>query len=154
MDRVVRQAEEFFGEAIVELERINTHHNFTEHETHFGRDVWLSRKGAISAKLGEAGLIPGSMGTASYVVVGRGNKLALESSPHGAGRRFSRTTARRTFTHEQLREAMAGIEFRDTEAFLDEIPAAYKDIDVVMADASDLVEVRHTLRQILNVKGD
>jgi tRNA-splicing ligase RtcB len=154
MDRVVRQAEEFFGEAIVELERINTHHNFTEHETHFGRDVWLSRKGAISAKLGEAGLIPGSMGTASYVVVGKGNKLALDSSPHGAGRRFSRTTARRTFTHEQLREAMAGIEFRDTEAFLDEIPAAYKDIDVVMADASDLVEVRHTLRQILNVKGD
>jgi tRNA-splicing ligase RtcB len=154
MDRVVRQVQEFFGERVVELERINTHHNFTEHETHFGRDVWLSRKGAISAKLGEAGLIPGSMGTASYVVVGKGNKLALESSPHGAGRRFSRTTARKTFTHEQLREAMVGIEFRDTDAFLDEIPAAYKDIDVVMADASDLVEVRHTLRQILNVKGN
>lgn len=154
MDRVVRQVQEFFGEPVVELERINTHHNFTEHETHFGRDVWLSRKGAISAKLGEAGLIPGSMGTASYVVVGKGNKLALESSPHGAGRRFSRTTARKTFTHEQLREAMVGIEFRDTDAFLDEIPAAYKDIDVVMADAADLVEVRHTLRQILNVKGN
>jgi len=154
MDRVVRQVSEFFGESVVEAERINTHHNFTEHEKHFGRDVWLSRKGAISAKLGEPGLIPGSMGTASYVVTGKGNALALESSPHGAGRRFSRTTARKTFTHEQLREAMTGIEYRDTDAFLDEIPAAYKDIDRVMADASDLVEVRHTLHQILNVKGN
>ncbi len=154
MDRVIRQATEYFGEPVNELERINTHHNFTEHETHFGREVWLSRKGAISAKLGEPGLIPGSMGTASYVVTGKGNKLALESSPHGAGRQYSRSVARRTFTHEQLREAMVGIEFRDTDAFLDEIPQAYKDIDQVMADASELVEVRHTLRQILNVKGD
>jgi tRNA-splicing ligase RtcB len=154
MDRVIRQATEFFGEPVDELERINTHHNFTEHEKHFGKDVWLSRKGAISAKLGEPGLIPGSMGTASYVVVGKGNKLALESSPHGAGRRYSRSAARKTFTHEQLREAMVGIEFRDTDAFLDEIPQAYKDIDQVMADAADLVEVQHTLHQILNVKGD
>jgi tRNA-splicing ligase RtcB len=154
MDRVIRQATEFFGEPVDELERINTHHNFTEHEKHFGKDVWLSRKGAISAKLGEMGLIPGSMGTASYVVVGKGNKLALESSPHGAGRRYSRSAARKTFTHEQLREAMVGIEFRDTDAFLDEIPQAYKDIDQVMADAADLVEVQHTLHQILNVKGD
>jgi tRNA-splicing ligase RtcB len=154
MDRVVRQVSEFFGEPVQEAERINTHHNFTEHEKHFGKNVWLSRKGAISAKLGEPGLIPGSMGTASYVVVGKGNKLALESSPHGAGRRFSRTTARKTFTHEQLREAMVGIEYRDTDAFLDEIPQAYKDIDQVMADAADLVEVRHTLHQILNVKGN
>ena len=154
MDRVVRQVSEFFGEPVKEAERINTHHNFTEHEKHFGKNVWLSRKGAISAKLGEPGLIPGSMGTASYVVVGKGNKLALESSPHGAGRRFSRTAARKTFTHEQLREAMVGIEYRDTDAFLDEIPQAYKDIDQVMADAADLVEVRHTLHQILNVKGN
>jgi tRNA-splicing ligase RtcB (3'-phosphate/5'-hydroxy nucleic acid ligase) len=154
MDRVVRQVSEFFGEPVVESERINTHHNFTEHEKHFGRDVWLSRKGAISAKLGEPGLIPGSMGTASYVVTGKGNAMALESSPHGAGRRFSRTTARKTFTHEQLREAMIGIEFRDTDAFLDEIPQAYKDIDQVMSDAADLVEVRHTLHQLLNVKGN
>jgi tRNA-splicing ligase RtcB len=154
MDRVIRQVSEFFDEPVREAERINTHHNFTEHEKHFGKDVWLSRKGAISAKLGEPGLIPGSMGTASYVVVGKGNKLALESSPHGAGRQYSRSAARKTFTHEQLREAMAGIEFRDTDAFLDEIPQAYKDIDRVMADAADLVEVRHTLHQILNVKGD
>ncbi|MCL2516199.1 MAG: RtcB family protein, partial [Microbacteriaceae bacterium] len=108
----------------------------------------------ISARAGEPGLIPGSMGTASYVVAGLGNPVALESSPHGAGRAFSRSAARKAFTHEQLREAMKGIEFRDTDAFLDEIPAAYKDIDRVMADAADLVEVVHTLRQIVNVKGD
>ncbi|MGV8885127.1 MAG: RtcB family protein [Microbacteriaceae bacterium] len=154
MDRVIRQASEFFGEAIVEAERINCHHNFTERENHFGKNVWLSRKGAISAKLGQPGLIPGSMGTASYVVSGLGNKRALESSPHGAGRQFSRSAARRSFTHEQLREAMVGIEYRDTSAFIDEIPQAYKPIDQVMADAADLVEVRHTLRQIVNVKGD
>ena len=94
------------------------------------------------------------MGTASYVVEGLGNKLGLDSSPHGAGRVYSRSKARKTFTHEQLREAMVGIEFRDTEAFLDEIPQAYKPIDQVMADAADLVTVRHTLRQLVNVKGD
>jgi tRNA-splicing ligase RtcB len=94
------------------------------------------------------------MGTASYVVVGKGNKLALNSSPHGAGRNFSRSAARRQFTAEQLREAMAGIEYRDTDAFIDEIPQAYKDIDQVMSDAADLVEVRHTLHQLLNVKGN
>lgn len=154
MDRVVRQLAEWMREPVVELKRVNCHHNFTQLEHHFGKDVWLSRKGAISARLGELGLVPGSMGTASYVVEGLGNPLALESSPHGAGRTYSRSAARRTFTHEQLREAMTGIEFRDTDAFLDEIPAAYKDIDQVMADAADLVRIVHTLRQILNVKGD
>ncbi|RFA07668.1 RNA-splicing ligase RtcB [Subtercola boreus] len=154
MDRVIRQLSDFMGDAVEDVERINCHHNFTQKETHFGKSVWLSRKGAISARAGQAGLIPGSMGTASYVVAGRGNVLALESSPHGAGRSHSRSAARREFTHEQLREAMVGIEFRDTAAFIDEIPAAYKPIDQVMADAADLVEVRHTLRQILNVKGD
>ena len=94
------------------------------------------------------------MGTASYVVAGKGNPLSLHSSPHGAGRQFSRSAARKRFTVEQLREAMTGIEFRDTDAFLDEIPQAYKPIDQVMADAADLVEVRHTLRQLVNVKGD
>ena len=114
-------------------EEINCHHNYTEQEKHFGKEVWLSRKGAISARHGEPGLIPGSMGTASYVVVGKGNRLALNSSPHGAGRAHSRAAARRPFTREQLREAMAGIEYRDTDAFIDEIPMAYKDIDQVMA---------------------
>jgi tRNA-splicing ligase RtcB len=154
MDRVIAAAGEHMGEAVVEAERVNCHHNFTEQETHFGKRVWVSRKGAIRAGVGDAGLIPGSMGTASYVVTGKGDKLSLCSSPHGAGRNHSRSAARRLFTHEQLREAMRGIEYRDTDAFIDEIPAAYKDIDVVMADAADLVEVRHTLHQIVNVKGD
>ncbi|MDI3331192.1 MAG: RtcB family protein [Micrococcus sp.] len=154
MDRVLRQVSEWAGTEVQEQERINCHHNFTESEYHFGRQVWVSRKGAIRATAGEPGLIPGSMGTASYVVTGKGNALSLNSSPHGAGRTYSRKKARRTFTLAQLREAMAGIEYRDTEAFLDEIPAAYKPIDQVMADSADLVSVRHTLRQIVNVKGD
>ena len=94
------------------------------------------------------------MGTASYVVAGKGHPPSLNSAPHGAGRQYSRTAARKTFTADDLRASMVGIEYRDTDAFIDEIPAAYKDIDVVMADAADLVEVRHTLRQLVNVKGD
>lgn len=154
MDRVVACAAEWFGAPVVEHERIQCHHNFTQRERHFGEDVWLSRKGAIEATAGKPGLIPGSMGTASYVVVGRGEPRSLNSSPHGAGRNYSRSKARKTFTAEQLRKAMVGIEYRDTDAFLDEIPQAYKPIDQVMADAADLVEVRHTLHQIINVKGD
>jgi tRNA-splicing ligase RtcB (3'-phosphate/5'-hydroxy nucleic acid ligase) len=153
MDRVVACFAEWHG-PVEELERVQCHHNYTSRETHFGKEVWLSRKGAIDAAPGVPGLIPGSMGDASYVVVGKGNRLALNSSPHGAGRNYSRTAARRRFTREQLREAMAGIEYRDTAAFIDEIPQAYKPIDVVMRDAADLVEVRHTLRQLVNVKGD
>jgi tRNA-splicing ligase RtcB len=154
MDRVVRQFADWVGAPVEEQERINCHHNFTQRERHFGKDVWLSRKGAISARAGQAGLVPGSMGTASYVVEGKGNPVALESSPHGAGRAWSRSAARKKFTHDELRTAMEGIEYRDTDAFLDEIPAAYKPIDQVMADAADLVTIRHTLRQIVNVKGD
>ncbi|VTR75439.1 RtcB family protein [Cellulomonas hominis] len=154
MDRVVAAAGAFVGEDVVEAERVNCHHNFTEQEEHAGRRVWVSRKGAIRARAGDAGLIPGSMGTASYVVVGKGEPQSLCSSPHGAGRAYSRSAARRQFTRAQLREAMRGIEYRDTDAFLDEIPAAYKDIDQVMADAADLVEVRHVLHQLVNVKGD
>jgi tRNA-splicing ligase RtcB len=154
MDRVVDCVSEHLGVAVEERERINCHHNFTQRERHFGAEVWLSRKGAIEARIGQLGLIPGSMGTASYVVAGRGNAASMNSSPHGAGRAYSRTRARKTFTHAQLRAAMTGIEFRDTDAFLDEIPAAYKDIDQVMSDAADLVTVRHTLRQLVNVKGD
>ena len=154
MDRVITCFEEFIDEDVIEQEQINCHHNFTQKEHHFNKDVWLTRKGAIQADEGRPGLIPGSMGTASYVVAGRGNKLSLNSSPHGAGRNYSRSAARKTFTIEQLREAMKGIEYRDTDAFLDEIPQAYKDIDVVMRDAADLVEIKHTLHQIVNVKGD
>ncbi|MET0469054.1 MAG: RtcB family protein [Aeromicrobium sp.] len=155
MDRVVTCFADWMGIADVgRLEEINCHHNYTTREKHFGKDVWLSRKGAIDASEGVMGLIPGSMGTRSYVVAGKGNPVALNSSPHGAGREYSRSRARKAFTQDDLRVAMGDIEYRDTAAFIDEIPAAYKDIDVVMQDAADLVEVRHTLRQIVNVKGD
>ena len=155
MDRVAACFAEWAGLDYVERrQEINCHHNYTMQEKHFGKDVWLSRKGAIDASEGTRGLIPGSMGTRSYVVVGKGNRLALNSSPHGAGREYSRSAARKAFTHDDLRVAMGDIEYRDTDAFVDEIPAAYKDIDVVMNDAKDLVEVRYVLRQIVNVKGD
>jgi tRNA-splicing ligase RtcB len=154
MDRLIRCVADWIGTDVEQLERINCHHNFTQQEHHFGKDVWVSRKGAIEASAGRPGLIPGSMGTASYVVEGKGNPLSLNSSPHGAGRNYSRSAARKRFTMDQLREAMMGIEFRDTPAFLDEIPQAYKDIDQVMADAADLVEIKHTLHQLVNVKGD
>jgi len=154
MDRTLRQLAEFMGTAVLEQERVQCHHNYTVKERHWGKDVWCSRKGAIDASEGTPGLIPGSMGTASYVVTGKGNAVSLNSSPHGAGRSYSRTAARKKFTGDQLRAAMAGIEYRDSDAFLDEMPAAYKDIDQVMADASELVQVRHTLHQVVNVKGD
>jgi tRNA-splicing ligase RtcB len=154
MDRLVSCFEDWVGSEVRREQEVNCHHNYTERERHFGKQVWLSRKGAIDASAGTWGLVPGSMGTRSYVVQGRGNPMSLNSSPHGAGREYSRSRARRTFTVEDLRDAMGDIEFRDTAAFVDEIPAAYKDIDVVMRDAEDLVEVRHVLRQVVNVKGD
>lgn len=154
MDRLIKDFSHFMGSGVKELERINCHHNFTVKEKIFGKEVWLSRKGAINANKGVMGLIPGSMGTASYVVEGKGNHMSFSSSPHGAGRVYSRSQARKTFTIDQLKEAMKGIEYRETDAFLDEIPQAYKDIDQIMKDADDLVEIKHTLRQIVNVKGD
>ena len=155
MNRVARCLEKWIGTPLDALcEQIECHHNYTEREKHFHKEVWLSRKGAIDASKGRPGLIPGSMGTASYIVEGLGNKLSLNSSPHGAGRNFSRSVARKTFTREQLDAAMEGIEWGRSDAFLDEIPGAYKPIDTVMADAADLVEIKHTLRQIVNVKGD
>jgi tRNA-splicing ligase RtcB len=154
MDRVLECIEDTFsGEKLVEDGRVNCHHNFTEQEMHFGKKVWVSRKGAIEAREGQLGLIPGSMGTASYVVIGRGNKLSLNSSPHGAGRRFSRRVARETFSQADLREAMGDIVYRDDVAFVDEHPGAYKDIDVVMQDSIELVDVVHEFHQIVNVKG-
>lgn len=153
------------GEPVQRLEVVNCHHNYTEQMTgeQLARwkrpkgshgHVWLSRKGAIDATEGRPGLIPGSMGTASYVVTGLGNPLSLNSSPHGAGREYSRSRARKEFTRAQLDTAMQGIEWGRSDAFLDEIPGAYKDIDVVMADAESLVRVEHVLRQLVNVKGD
>lgn len=154
MDRLISAFETWVGGTIEQSERVNCHHNYTEHEKHYGKEVWLSRKGAIDATAGKLGLVPGSMGTRSYVVEGLGNPLSFNSSPHGAGREFSRSAARKHFTREQLEEAMVGIEWSHSDAFRDEIPGAYKDIDVVMEDAKDLVKIRHTLRQIINVKGD
>ena len=154
MDRLGTAFAEWVGEEIVVEQRINCHHNYTEAATVYDRDVWLSRKGAINAEPGRPGLIPGSMGTASYVVTGKGYPPSLSSSPHGAGREYSRSAARKTFTRQQLDTAMEGIEWRHTDAFLDEIPQAYKPIDQVMADAADLVEIQHTLHQLVNVKGD
>ncbi|MGW0175107.1 RtcB family protein [Rhodococcus sp. NPDC003322] len=136
-----------------ETERTNCHHNYTRQETHGGEQVWLTRKGAVDAHVGVRAVIPGSMGTHSYVVEGLGNADGLCSAPHGAGRRFSRTEAKRRFTRADLRARMVGIEYRDSAEFIDEIPDAYKDIETVMSDARDLVRVVHELRQILNVKG-
>jgi tRNA-splicing ligase RtcB len=154
MDRVADATADFMGEAVERAEHVSCHHNYTEQERHGGEDVWLSRKGAIDASEGRLGLIPGSMGDASYVVVGKGSVPALRSAPHGAGRSYSRTAARKRFSLADLTERMAGIEWSGSAEFLDEHPSAYKPIDQVMADAADLVEVRHTLRQLVNVKGD
>jgi tRNA-splicing ligase RtcB (3'-phosphate/5'-hydroxy nucleic acid ligase) len=140
--------------AVIEVDRINCHHNYSTVERHGGKDVWITRKGAINANKGVRAVIPGSMGTRSYIVTGLGNKAGLCSAPHGAGRRFSRTEARKRFTADDLARAMRGIEYRHGEAWIDEIPGAYKDIDVVMDDARELVTIDFELRQILNVKGE
>lgn len=154
MDRVVSAFEWWTGEQVQRLDDVNCHHNYTSREKHYGKDLIVSRKGAIDAHEGVMGLIPGSMGTASYVVKGKGSAAGLCSAPHGAGRDYSRSQARKTFTMDQLEKRMEGIEWRRTNAFIDEIPDAYKDIYQVMADSSDLVEVVHTLHQLVNVKGD
>ena len=138
----------------LEQERIECHHNFTQWENHQGVNVLVSRKGAIQAKHGQLGLIPGSMGTQSYVVRGLGNKASFNTAPHGAGRAMSRRQARNSFDMNDFDREMQGIEVRRSQAFLDELPGAYKDIDLVMAQSSDLVETVHTLRQAVNVKGD
>jgi tRNA-splicing ligase RtcB len=159
MDRMLRElSHHVYGqdgsEHDLELSRINCHHNFTQTERHFGQEVWVTRKGAIEARVGMRGMIPGSMGTHSYIVTGLGNTQAFESAPHGAGRRMSRTKARAAHTMKDLEAAMVGIEFRRSKVLLDEIPGAYKDIDQVMEHARDLVRIDHTLRQIVNCKGD
>ena len=141
-------------QAEIEQVRINCHHNFTQQEHHFGENVWLTRKGAIQMKQGQKGVIPGSMRTRSYIVSGLGNEMAYHSAPHGAGRRFSRAEAFRRFAMEDFKKAMAGIECRHSAKLIDELPMAYKDIDEVMENSKELVKVEHTLRQVVNVKGD
>jgi tRNA-splicing ligase RtcB len=132
---------------------VNCHHNYVERETHYGESVWLTRKGAIRAGKGELGIIPGSMGARSYIVRGKGSAEAFDSCAHGAGRRMSRTQAERQFSLADLAAQTEGVVCRKDQGVLDEIPGAYKDIDAVMANQSDLVEVVHTLKQVLCVKG-
>jgi tRNA-splicing ligase RtcB (3'-phosphate/5'-hydroxy nucleic acid ligase) len=134
-------------------EAINCHHNYVEKEHHFGRNLWVTRKGAIRAREGDLGIIPGSMGQRSYIVRGKGNQDSYCSCSHGAGRTMSRTKARAMFTVDDLIKQTEGVECRKDDAVLDEIPSSYKDIDVVMSNQTDLVEVLHTLKQVLCVKG-
>lgn len=159
MDRVLRDISYHIFKnpddvARFELSRINCHHNFTQVEEHFGEKVWVTRKGAIEATEGKLGMIPGSMGTNSYIVSGLANKMSFNSAPHGAGRRMSRAKAKAAFTMVDFDKAMSGIEHRRSDVLLDELPMAYKDIDAVMENAKELVKVEIVLKQILNVKGD
>jgi tRNA-splicing ligase RtcB len=158
MYRLTAEFEAWIDERVIVSERINCHHNYTERYLPAGQEdpadaVWLSRKGAIDASAGTLGLIPGSMGVASYVVEGLGNWQSLDSAPHGAGRLHSRGSAKRTFTLDQMESDMKGIEWAHDVRLLDETPAAYKPITQVIDDARDLVDVVHELHPILNVKG-
>jgi tRNA-splicing ligase RtcB len=140
-------------EFIITQEAINCHHNYVERENHFGRNLWVTRKGAIRAREGDLGIIPGSMGQRSYIVRGKGNLESYCSCSHGAGRSMSRSAARKKFTLADLSAQTAGVECRKDDAVLDEIPGAYKDIDVVMDNQRDLIDVVHVLKQVLCVKG-
>jgi RNA-splicing ligase RtcB len=142
-------------ERAMTVQVINCHHNYTERERHHGRDLWITRKGAIKAGAGDLGVIPGSMGTDTYIVRGKGNPESYHSSSHGAGRRMSRGQAKRTLNPEGLRTAMKGKTWNASSApaLVDEAPQAYKDIRRVMADQSDLTAVVHVLHQVLNYKG-
>lgn len=133
--------------------RVDCHHNFTQQEHHYDKNVWVTRKGAVSAREGQFGIIPGSMGTRSYIVMGKGNPESFCSCSHGAGRSMSRNQAKKRFTIEDHAKATEGVECRKDADVIDETPMAYKDIDLVMAAQSDLVEIAYTLKQILCVKG-
>jgi tRNA-splicing ligase RtcB len=132
---------------------VNCHHNYTTREKHYGENVWLTRKGAVCARKGVMGIIPGSMGARSFIVEGKGNSESFDSCSHGAGRAMSRTEAKKTFTLDDHIAATAGVECRKDLGVIDETPGAYKDIDAVMAAQSSLVDIKHTLKQIMCVKG-
>lgn len=141
------------GKPFGALMRVNCHHNYVSHEEHFGEKVYVTRKGAVSARKGQLGIIPGSMGTSSYIVEGLGNPESFSSCSHGAGRRMSRHAAKKKFSERDLEAQTAGVECRKDRGVLDEIPGAYKDIDRVMKDQEDLVTVKAKLKQVLCVKG-
>ena len=155
MNALIGVLRETTGRPVKERRRINCHHNYTERERHGDRDLWITRKGAIRAAVGDEGVIPGSMGTSSYIVSGLGNASSYNSAAHGAGRRYGRKAAKREFTVEQLAEAMEGRVWQRSKAeqLLDEAPMAYKDIAQVMEDQADLVHIEHKLDAIVNYKG-
>ncbi len=154
MQNVVAAARKIIAKPFAtEVEAVNCHHNYVQRETHFGREVLVTRKGAVAAHKGQLGIIPGSMGARSFIVRGLGNADAFCSCSHGAGRTMSRTRAKKLFSVEDQIRATAHVECRKDAEVIDEIPMAYKDIDAVMAAQSDLVEIVHTLRQVVCVKG-
>lgn len=153
MDAVLHVLRTQWPDLVVDEMAVNCHHNYVAREHHFGADVWVTRKGAVRAGAGELGIIPGSMGARSYIVRGKGEAESFCSCSHGAGRRMSRGKARERFSLEDHVAATASVECRKDAGVLDETPGAYKDIDAVMAAQSDLVEVVHTLRQVVCVKG-
>jgi len=153
MDLVIDALRLQLPEFSITQEAINCHHNYVSQEHHFGADVYVTRKGAIRAGAGELGIIPGSMGAKSYIVRGKGNADSFCSCSHGAGRLMSRTEAKRHFKRADLEYQTQNVECRKDNGVLDEIPGAYKDIDQVMANQTDLVEVAHTLKQVVCVKG-
>ncbi len=154
MRRVVKDIKHHLKrETLTVAEKVNCHHNFAEFENHFDSNVLVTRKGAIRARVGDMGIIPGSMGTKSYIVRGLGNADSFNSCSHGAGRKMSRGKARKTFTAEDLKAQTEGVECRKDAAVIDEIPGAYKNIEEVMANQSDLVEIVAEIKQVLCVKG-
>lgn len=153
MDAVLKVLVKHFGDFSAVNTAINCHHNYVSRENHFGSNVLVTRKGAIRARKGDMGIIPGSMGAKSFIVRGKGNKESFCSCSHGAGRKLGRKQAARMYTAADLAAQTEGIECPKDESRVDEIPAAYKSIDEVMANQSDLVEIVHTLRQVINVKG-
>jgi len=146
-------ASEFGRDVATDEEAVNCHHNYASLEEHLGEEMWVTRKGAVSARAGELGIIPGSMGARSFIVRGKGNADSYCSCSHGAGRRMSRGAAKRTYSLDDLHAQTAGVECRKDLGVLDEIPGAYKDIDTVMAAQADLVEVVRTLKQVMCIKG-
>jgi tRNA-splicing ligase RtcB (3'-phosphate/5'-hydroxy nucleic acid ligase) len=153
MERVLAAMRKLLPRFKLDVTAVNCHHNYVQQETHFGKDLFVTRKGAVSARKGELGIIPGSMGACSFIVRGLGNADSFHSCSHGAGRVMSRTEARKSITLPQHREATAHVECRKDAGVIDESPAAYKSIEAVMAAQTDLVEVLHTLRQVVCVKG-
>jgi tRNA-splicing ligase RtcB (3'-phosphate/5'-hydroxy nucleic acid ligase) len=153
MDRLLKILRDRLGSFTTDKTAVNCHHNYASKEHHFGAEVWITRKGAVRAREGDLGIIPGSMGARSFIVRGKGNADSFHTCSHGAGRAMSRSEAKRRFTVEDHEKATAGIECRKDAGVIDETPMAYKDIDAVMAAQKDLVDIVHTLRQVICVKG-